>query len=125
MEREKPDITQVSITAFGRTEVSHVEEERISMNSDRSVLSRDSDVRSADTNTFAKCKPSHLLRHRVWKHETGKHYSLNHIKGKDYTFSTPPLPLSLLLPLENKPFAATFAFPPKMPAVCNRSLPLA
>ncbi len=101
MEREKPDITQVSITAFGRTDVSHVEEERISMNSDRSVLSRDSDVRFADTNTFAKCKSSHLLRNRVWKHETGKDYSMNHEPYKRkrlYLFraaTTPELALAL------------------------------
>ena len=70
MEWGKPDTRQVSITAFGGIGVSHVEEEEeyISMNGDPSVLSRDSDIHFAGTNTLAKCHPSRLLTHRLWKH---------------------------------------------------------
>lgn len=50
--------------------------------------------------------------------------SIGEMKG-DYTFLLPLASLSLLLPLENKPFAATFAFPPKTPAPRKSSLLLA
>ena len=70
MERGKPDTRQVinHCIAFGGIEVNHVEKEDISMNGDQSALNRDSDIRFAGTNTFAKCHPSRLLRHPSWKH---------------------------------------------------------